>query len=128
MSITVAEMSENRGEREALIETKYVGSNPSFKGTTGEAYLDIPNNQWKYRPYKSTVKFHNVEAKEIDCANDSGWVKGEYLGSRAIPKFGKATWDEGEDAWVYKPKGLQRTFIIPEEQFKMQRDEDVFDN
>jgi hypothetical protein len=127
MAFDVEELAEVTAQRENLIETKYLGKEPKLKGTTGEAYLDLGSNQWKYRPFKQTVKFYNVAAKELDCANDSGWVKGEYFGPRPIGLEGKAYWSEGEDAWVYKPKGQQRTFVIPEKEFKMRRDEDVFD-
>lgn len=112
----------------SFIETKYIGKDERFKKTIGEAYLDLPNNQWKYRPYKSTVNFHNVDAKDIDCANDKGWVRGEYKGKNVnIKKEGKAYWIEGKEVWVYKPKGLQKTFEIQDYEFKMLRDLDVFD-
>jgi hypothetical protein len=126
MGIKQSEMSEFRGIKESLIETRYIGSNNKLKGM-GEAYLDVPNNQWKYRPYKSTVTFHDVEASEIECASDKGWVKGNYIGLKVIGKLGKASWNEVEDCWVYKPKGQQRTYLIPEGEFQMVRDVDVLD-
>lgn len=118
-------MAEVRETRESLIETKYVGSNPDLKKTTGEAFLDVPNNQWKYRPF-GTKKWLKVAAKELDCANDSGWVRGEYSGPKSIGREGKAYWSELEDTWVYKPKGGQKTFVIPEGEFKIIRDKDVY--
>ena len=113
-----------RSQRENFIETKYIGKDETLRGKLGEAFLDLTSNQWKFRPYKDKPTFINVDAKDLDCANDSGWVRGIYLGLKAVPKIGKAYWSESEDAWVYKPKGLQRTIVVQEADFQMERDED----
>lgn len=125
MGINVEEKSNCIAPKEDLIETKYIGTDPTLKKTIGQAFLDIPNNQWNYRPF-GTFKFVKVAARALDCANDSGWVNGSYLGAKNISKVGKAYWSEQEDAWVYKPKGQQKTFVIPDNEFKMVRDRDTF--
>lgn len=121
-------------KRENLIETAYVGSYEPFVGTKGEAYFNLASNSWHYRPFKNKVVkefgqdkagfFLEVSANDIDCANDSGWVKGEYLGDKPIHKFGKAVWSEVNEGWLYIPKGVKRQYAIPENQFKIIRDED----
>lgn len=124
MGLNIDLEGEFLGKRETLIETKYLGNEPKLNGTTGEAFYDAPNGTWKYRPYKQDLTFHKVSATDLDCANDSGWVKGEYTGTKEINREGKATWNESTEMWDYKPKGFPRVIQIPENDFVMGRDED----
>ena len=129
MGLQVAEMSEFTGKAETLIETEYLGNDADLVDTIGEAYFDVPNNNWMYRPFsegEDKSPFFKVLGEDLECANDGGWLNGTYLGKKAINKEGKASWDEGEDAWIYKPKGDKRQFVIPEDDFLIIRDADVF--
>lgn len=106
--------------KESLIETNYVGKNTDLRGSFGEAYYDIPNGRWNYRPNGSDA-FVIVDSKELDCSNDDGWVRGIYGGAKYIPKTGKAYWDETEEIWIYKPNGKKETYKVREEDFKLTR-------
>lgn len=114
-------MAEETAEREDLIETKYIGDFEPFIGTSGEAYFDYNKGTWSYRPTGGI--WNHVETDEIDCV-DEGWVRGNYLGKKFVPKAGKAFWSEDKDAWIYKPKGKQTTLVVPEGEFEMLRDEE----
>jgi hypothetical protein len=116
------EIENAQAPKESLIETAYIGEGKFLKGTKGEAFFDFTKNTWSYRPFQGM--WNRVEANELECSNDLGWVRGNYLGQRNISKVGKAYWSEADEAWVYKPKGLQRTFIVQEKDFEMVRDED----
>lgn len=106
--------------KESLIETDYVGSNADLRGSFGEAYYDLANSRWNYRPSGGEV-FYIVDSKELSCSNDDGWVKGIYSGAKFIPKTGKAYWDEKEELWVYKPNGKKELYKVREEDFKLTR-------
>lgn len=129
MGIQQSETSENRAEQYSLIETKYTGDNPELKGTKGEAYFDANLNQWFYRTEEAErgEGFRSVDAKEIECAADKGWLKGNYVGLRSISKQGKAYWDENLNMWNYRPEGTQRDYYVIEGNFIPVRDVDVFD-
>ena len=119
-------MAEFRQAKENLIETEYLGDARDFCDTRGEAFYDVKINKWKFRPFGDEM-FHIVDPDELDCANDSGYLKGEYVGAKSIKREGKASWDEERELWGYIPKGTKRVFYIPEEDFKIRRDEDVVD-
>lgn len=124
MGLKIAETANRREQRESFIETSYLGKEPNLFATQGEAFYDLLTSSWKYRPFNQGVEFFKVAANELSCANDSGWVKGEYLGAKNLTKIGKASWNEVAECWDYKPKGAQKTVQIPEGEFKMVRDED----
>ncbi len=124
MAIDIDTFSEARGQKYSLIETAYISHDPAFRGTKGEAYFD---GVWHYRPFNKGVGFVTVEAKELECANDKGWLKGTYLGDRQIPRQGKAFWNLEVDKWQYRPEGMTREFLIAEGNFVVRRDVDVYD-
>lgn len=123
MGIKMAETANARNQRESFIETEYLGTKLNI-GYRGEAFYDTLTSSWKYRPFGEGVEFFTVTANELSCANDGGWLKGEYTGAKNLTKFGKATWNESADCWDYKPKGSQKVVQIPEGEFIISRDED----
>lgn len=124
--LQVADLSERTEEREVLIETPYLGTHSKLVGTKGEAYQDLKNGGiWCYRPF-GTKTFYKVNVENLDVMQANGWIKCEYTGDRNFGKEGKAQFDESYDAWIYKPKGTQDTYIIKNEaNLKFRRDEDI---
>jgi hypothetical protein len=115
--------SENRAQAGDFITTKYCGKDVRYINTSGEAYFR--NDQWYYRPFNEEgIEFVVVKPKELECASDKGWLKGDYVGTKDLPKKGKAYWVDG--CWNYKPNGTQKEYRIPEGKFIPVRDLDIY--
>lgn len=128
MTLKIEEIFGKRADRETLIETKYIGDKEELKGTEGEAWLDVKNNQWYYKPFNSDEPDgYRVHGYNLSCNDTNGWIKCEYVGTNThAGKFGKASFDEKENVWIYRPKGSKDDFrITNESSLKFIRDVDV---
>jgi len=104
------ELSEFRATRETLIETKYNGKNTDIRGKMGEAYLNLKDNQWFFRP-SGSEEWYRVDGKNLSCNEENGWIKCNYNGyNPTIGKSGKAYFDEEANVWFYKPQGSKELF------------------
>ena len=117
--------SNERAEREALIETKYIGKTATLVGTTGDCFYHIKDDQWFYRP-AGEEDFYRVDAKNLSCNEENGWIKCNYKGyNSTIGKTGKAYFDDVENVWMYKPKGGKELFRVQDASLTFLRDKDV---
>jgi hypothetical protein len=125
MTINMEEFSETRAIKEDLIETSYIGSNPTLVGTNGEAYYDLKNQQWFYR-ITGTEDFFRVHAKSLECNNEKGLMRCEYVGLNKLASGdGKAFFDEDENIWMFKPTNGKELFRVKNEKsLKFRRDEE----
>lgn len=129
MALQIEELLDTRASKESFVDTKYTGKNPTLKGTAGDCYYDSVNSQWYYRPNKNGDNWFRVDGKNLSCNEDNGWIKCEYLGENklfGLNRNGKAYFDEGENLWIFKPRGSKELFRIPQDSnLKFQRDKDV---
>ena len=127
MALKLEEMSSSVAVRETLVETNYLGNHPTLIGTSGHAYYKKSGNFWAYRPTQGKNFYKMKNSLDLDCNVEYSWVKCDYVGlNTAIPKTGKASFDESLDAWIYKSQGKQDTFVIKNDSsLKFKRDEDV---
>ncbi len=137
MSLKIAETAEKQAQKRDLIETKYIGSYERFVGTAGEAFYNPNSDSWHYRPFRDRIYiefgeekegfFIGVNAKDLECASDKGWLKGKYIGDRGFNREGKAFWNSERKMWQYRPSNATKEYLVLEGNFVPRRDEDVFD-
>ncbi len=125
----VESYEEVRATKETLVATKYRGNNSEIKGTDGVAYLNLKDGQWMYRANGADEDdWYRVDGKNLSCNEDNGFLKCEYTGSNklfGLSVIGKASFDETENVWIFKPHGAKETFRVGENSLKFIRDKDL---
>lgn len=63
-------------------------------------------------------KFVKIKTpSDLDCNLENSWIKCSYRGINPAIKgtSGKASFDESQNAWTYKPNGKNEIYRIPSE-------------
>lgn len=128
MTINLDTFAESVAAKESLIDTKYIGSNPTLRGKAGGAVLDVTNAQWYFKP-KGSDELYRVDGKSLDCNAENGWIKCNYVGDNklfGLNKTGKAYFDDALKVWMFKPSGSKELFRVKEDaNLVFLRDKDV---
>ena len=127
MALQIEELGNVQATKEQLVETSYISNHPTLIGTSGHAYYKKSGNFWAYRPAEGKTFYKIKNPLDLDCNVEYSWIKCSYIGMNpAIPKEGKASFNEDINAWEYRPKGKQDVYIVKNDSsFKFKRDEDV---
>jgi hypothetical protein len=117
MTIGTELFGQDISQKEQFIETSYTGNTKDLAGTDGEAYYQIQDRQWFYRPFGfEKDDWYRVKATNLSCNDENGYIKCNYIGRNShFPKTGKAFFSEEEGIWYYRSLSIKDLYRVPNE-------------